>query len=297
MVLGRDLEDRMPLWLKSDLPDGEGLRRVMRTLAPLRLNTICFEARCPNKADCFARGSVTFLILGENCTRECGFCDVAAALPEPVDSTEPERLSRASRELGLDYVILTSVTRDDLPDGGALHFRKCVTLLKQGEGQTLVEVLTPDFAGDLESVDTVASAGPDVFGHNVETVERLYTVVRDKASYTRSLTILQHVRRRFPDVIVKSGLMLGLGETGEEVKSTIRDLSDAGCDIVTVGQYMRPSRSHLPVKEYIDPAVFEELESFARDLGLAALCGPKVRSSFRARAAFDSAKLRRRKCA
>ncbi len=297
MVSRGDLADRIPLWLKSDLPDCRALKGVMKTVSRLRLNTICFEARCPNKADCFGQGSVTFLILGKNCTRSCGFCDVTTAPPEPVDEGEPDRIRTACLQLGLDYVIITSVTRDDLSDGGASHFRRCLELLKEHEDCPVIEVLVPDFGGDRESIDLVASAGTDVFGHNVETVERLYPVVRPQADYLRSIKVLSHVRSRFPETLVKSGLMLGLGEKTEEVRSTIRDLADTGCDIVTIGQYMRPSRAHLSVKEYVEPEIFEELGSYARDLGMVAVSRPMVRSSYRAKEAFRSAMLRRWKCA
>jgi lipoic acid synthetase len=289
--------DRIPLWFKCGLPDAQSLKRVMGVISSLDLNTICFEARCPNKGDCFSKGSVTFLILGRHCTRRCGFCNVTTAEPEDVDCSEPQRIVEACRELELDYVILTSVTRDDLPDGGSGHFAECVGALRANGAALVIEALTPDFAGDTVSVDRVASAGVDVFGHNVETVERLYPRVRERADYRRSLEILSRVRRRFPEVIIKSGLMLGLGESKEEVRSTIRDLADAGCDIITVGQYLRPSREHLRVRDYVHPAVFTELERYAHDLGTIAVCGPRVRSSYLARAAYDNARLRRQRCA
>ena len=291
------MESRVPAWLKSDLPDAYALHRVARKISSLRLNTICFEARCPNKKDCFQQGSVTFLILGRNCTRRCRFCNVSGTVPDQVDAGEAERIARACFDLRLDYVILTSVTRDDLPDGGSGHFGSCIIRLKQMDPVPIVEVLTPDFGGDLKSVEVVASAGVDVFGHNIETVERLYPVVRDQASYRRSLGILEYVRSGFPEVVVKSGLMLGLGESLEEVRSAISDLRSVGCDLITIGQYMRPSERHLPVQKYVEPAVFEELERFAGDLGLTANCGPRVRSSYLAKSAFYQAKSRGQKCA
>jgi lipoic acid synthetase len=286
---------RIPSWLKSDLPGGQSLKKVAATVSSLNLNTICFEARCPNKDDCFKKGAVTFLILGRNCSRHCGFCNVGAAPPERPDGEEPERVRQACTLLELAYVILTSVTRDDLPDGGADHFAECVRLIKEGGEGPMVEVLIPDFGGNLESVERVASTGVDVLGHNLETVKRLYTTVREGADYGRSLGILDHVKSGFPDVVVKSGLMLGLGEENEEVKSTLKDLADAGCDIVVIGQYMRPSMAHLPVKEYIDPEVFDDLENYARELGLVGVCGPRARSSYLAKAAYDAARLRRHK--
>ena len=273
------------------------MKRVAATVSSLRLNTICFEARCPNKGECFEEGSVTFLLLGRNCTRHCGFCNVSAARPERPDAEEPERIRQACNVLGLDHVILTSVTRDDLPDGGAADFAECVRLIKETSGGPTVEVLIPDFGGDSRSVELVAAAGVDVLGHNLETVERLYPVARDRACYGRSLAVLKHVRSTFPSMIVKSGLMLGLGETIEEVKSALNDLASAGCDIVVIGQYMRPSLAHLPVQEYVDPAVFGELELYVGELGLVPVCGPRARSSYLAKAAYNAAKLRRQKCA
>jgi lipoic acid synthetase len=272
---------RIPDWLKSDLPGASVLGTVAGTVLSLRLNTICFEAACPNKAECFGKNSVTFLLLGRHCTRRCTFCNVDGAVPEPVDSGEPARIREASVRLGLDHVILTSVTRDDLDDGGAGHFARAIGTLKEDGLEASVEVLVPDFGGDLHAVDLVAAEGPDVFAHNVETVARLYPAVRDRADYARTLGILEHVASKYEDTITKSGLMLGLGESQEEVTKTLRDLADAGCRIVTVGQYMQPSRKHLPVAEYVHPDVFGGIELFARELGLTAVCGPRVRSSYK----------------
>jgi len=291
------LEQRIPKWLKTGLPDAGALGRVIPTVSSLDLNTICIEGRCPNKQECFGAGSVTFLILGRHCTRFCRFCNVTGAAPQAVDPGEPERVLEACRRLKLEHVVITSVTRDDLPDGGAGHFRRTIELLRADTGGVSVEVLVPDFDGNDRAVETVAAAGPDVFAHNLETVERLYPSARDRADYSRSLGILSRVRSGDRDVIVQSGLMLGIGETFCEVKSTMKDLARAGCEIVTVGQYMRPSRAHMPVVEYLAPAVFEDLESYARELGLVAVCGPRVRSSYKSKAAFREAKLRRRKCA
>jgi lipoic acid synthetase len=297
LVLGGELPKSIPDWLKSDLPDTSALGNVVGTISSLRLNTICFEARCPNKPECFSRSSVTFLLLGRFCSRRCAFCNVEGAKPEPVDPDEPRRIREACVKLGLDHVILTSVTRDDLEDGGSSHFAGCVRALKRDGYRPSVEVLVPDFGGDLDAVERVVVEGPDVFGHNVETVERLYPVVRDRASYTRTLGILEHVSSNRTSSITKSGLMLGLGESPKEVKSTLRDLSGAGCRIVSVGQYMRPSKKHLPVAEYVHPDVFDEVALYARELGLTAVCGPRVRSSYQARATFHEARSRRQKCA
>ena len=293
----RDSLRRIPQWLKSDLPDAYALGRIARTVNSLGLNTICFEARCPNKAYCFGHGSVTFLILGKNCTRRCGFCNVTSAPPDRVDHDEPERMEEACNRLGIDYVVITSVTRDDLADGGSGHFSRCVEALKRNGEDRTVEVLTPDFGGDLRAVDAVVAAGADVYGHNIETVSRMYPLVREGADYERSLAILEHVRSQHAGAVVKSGLMLGLGETRREVRGALKDLANAGCEIVTLGQYMQPSRAHLAVREYLEPAVFREMEHYACELGLIGVCGPRVRSSYLAKAAFGRAKLRRQKCA
>ncbi len=288
---------RIPDWLKSDLPDTSVLGNVTGVMSRLRLNTICLEARCPNKPECFAKSSVTFLLLGRHCTRHCTFCNVDGKNPEPVDRDEPRRVSEASVRLGLRHVILTSVTRDDLTDGGAGHFARSIRALRRNGCNPSVEVLVPDFGGDLDAAALVAAEVPDVFAHNMETVERLYPRVRDRAGYGRSLGILEHVSSSHVGTITKSGLMLGLGETRKEVNKTLRDLLEAGCHIVAIGQYMRPSKKHLPVKEYIHPCVFDEIALYARDLGLTAVCGPRVRSSYQAEATFHEARLRRQTCA
>jgi lipoic acid synthetase len=261
------------------------------------LNTICFEARCPNKKECFEARSVSFLLMGRNCTRRCRFCNVASLPPEKVDPAEPERLGYACAGLGMKYVVLTSVTRDDLADGGAAHFAACVRAVRDLDDAPVVEALVPDFGGSWESVKKVAASGAEVFSHNIETVSRLFPGIRDRASYERSLNILSMVRRGFPGVVVKSGLMLGLGETTEEVKETIGDLRDSGCMIVTMGQYMRPSREHHAVDRYYAPEEFEELKHYAEDLGLVAVSGPKVRSSYLAGEAYEEAIMRRQRCA
>jgi len=288
---------RMPEWLKSGLPDAETVGTFARKVSDLGLNTICLEARCPNKRQCFEEHAVTFLVMGRNCTRRCRFCNVSGAGPELLRADEPRRLRTAVSDLALDHVIVTSVARDDLADGGASHYQACVEALRQIDRPIAVEVLTPDFGGDPAAVDRVAGSPIDVFAHNIETTERLYGAVRDKACYRRSLGVLEHVGRGFKSLVIKSGLMLGIGETLEEVKVTLRHLREAGSDIATVGQYMRPSKMHLPVKEYIHPVVFDEIAGYARELGLVAVCGPRVRSSFRAGEAFQEAKSRRQRCA
>jgi lipoic acid synthetase len=265
-------------------------------VAAAGLNTICFEARCPNKRECFRERSVSFLLLGRNCTRHCRFCNVSSAPPEDVNAAEPAALERACANLGMRYVVLTSVTRDDLEDGGAAHFASCVRAIKRLETAPVVEVLAPDFGGLRDSVVKVARSGAEVFSHNIETVARLFPLVRDGACYVRSMNILNMVRETVPGVIVKSGLMLGLGESIEEVKKTIRDLRDAGCMIVTMGQYMQPSREHHDVDRYYAPEEFEELGQYAEGLGLTAVAGPRVRSSYLANGAYEQASLRRQRC-
>jgi lipoic acid synthetase len=255
------------------------------------------ESGCPNKGECFGRGAVTFLALGRACTRACTFCNVSKAAPEPVDLSEPARMRQFCEALGQSHAIITSVTRDDLADGGAAHIAECVKQVKSARGVRSVEVLVPDFGGDMDAVDEVLGAGPAVFSHNIETVERLYPLVRRGASYPRSVDILRRASARRDGVVTKSGLIVGMGESVGEVEAAIADLAGAGCDIVTVGQYLQPSREHLRVKRYLEPALFENLESYARNLGLVALCGPRVRSSYRAESAYCEAISRRQRCA
>lgn len=288
---------RIPEWLKSGLPDAYSLSQITSQVSAAGLHAVCFEAACPNKRACFDDGEVTFLILGAHCTRRCRFCKVSGGLPERPDPSEPGRLKQAAAVLGLKHVVITSVTRDDLDDYGAAHFAECVRSVKSLGCAPAVEVLTPDFCGSASALRVVGDAGPDVFAHNLETVERLTPLVRDRASYRRSLRVLEWVRASVAGAIVKSGILLGMGETFGEAKSAIEDLASVGCDVVTVGQYMRPSREHAPVVEYVDPVVFEQLAAYAGRLGMVPVCGPRVRSSFRAWRAFQQAKRRRETCA
>jgi lipoic acid synthetase len=288
---------RIPEWLKSGLPDAYGLSRITSRLSALGLHAVCFEAACPNKRDCFADGEVTFLVLGKHCTRRCRFCNVGGESPLIPDAGEPDRLKLAVAELGLKHVVITSVTRDDLEDYGAGHFAACVRAAKSVCPVPSVEVLTPDFCGSLSALRTVGDCSPDVFGHNLETVERLTPAVRDRACYRRSLGVLEWVRNHVPGTVVKSGILLGLGEAPSEAEAALEDLASAGCDVVTVGQYMQPSRRHAPVHRYVDPAVFDQLAAHAYRLGMVPVCGPRVRSSFHARRAFEEAKRRRETCA
>ena len=248
----------------------------------LGLETICESGKCPNRSECWTRRTATFMVLGETCTRPCGFCAVKRGKPEAVALDEPDRLAEACARLGLKHVVITVVTRDDLPDGGADHFRRCILAVRERTGAT-IEVLTPDFDGDTDAIDVVLSAAPEVFNHNLETVARLQQHVRRKSQYAVSLAVLDHAKRSPPEVRTKSGLMLGLGETTEEVIETMADLRSVGCDFLTLGQYLQPSPRHLPVVRYLPPAEFDELGRLARKLGfLEVASGPFVRSSYHA---------------
>jgi lipoic acid synthetase len=273
---------RLPEWLKRPIPASGGLGGTARLVQELGLETICESGKCPNRSECWTRRTATFMVLGEVCTRPCGFCAVPRGKPQPPAADEPQRLAEACARLGLKHVVITSVTRDDLPDGGAEHFRRCVLTVRERTGAT-IEVLTPDFHGDPAAVDVVLSAAPEVFNHNLETVARLQRHVRRKSQYAISLRVLEHAKRSRPDVKTKSGLMLGLGETTEEVFETLADLRSVGCDFLTLGQYLQPSPRHLPVERYLPPAEFDELGRLARALGFREVAsGPFVRSSYHA---------------
>ncbi len=273
---------RLPSWLKRKLPLGNGHFFTQELLRELQLETVCENARCPNRPECYARRTATFMILGNVCTRPCGFCSVPKGHPDDLEDDEPARVAEAALRLGLRHVVITSVTRDDLPDGGADHFRRCILAVRE-RTRAVVEVLTPDFLGDLSAVDRVLEAAPEVFNHNMETVPRLYKKVRGRASYQRSLDVLAHVKRHYPATVTKSGLMLGLGETTEELFDVLADLRAAGCDTLTLGQYLAPTLKHIPVARYVPPAEFDELAALARTLGFAKVAaGPFVRSSYHA---------------
>jgi lipoic acid synthetase len=256
-------------------------------LRELDLHTVCEEARCPNIGECFARPTATFMIAGARCTRRCHFCAVDTARPLPLDRDEPARIAEAARRLGLRYVVVTAVARDDLPDGGAGHFAATIAAVRAVAPDVRVEVLTPDFKGEVAPLATVLAAGPDVFNHNLETVERLSRAVRPQGDYARSLAVLRHAAMLQPDVRTKSGIMVGLGETPAEVHAALGDLRGAGCDLVTIGQYLQPSRRHLAVAEYVPPARFAEYATIAREIGFRHVAaGPLVRSSYHAEHAF-----------
>ena len=254
-----------------------------------KLHSVCEEARCPNLSHCFGRGTVTFMLLGDICTRACRFCNVATGRGAPVDSHEPGRVAEAVAELGLSHVVLTSVNRDDLPDQGSLQFARAVAAVRSASPGATIEVLTPDFRGDTDAMDRVVDAGPDVYNHNMETVPRLYRHVRPGARFSRSLGLLSHIKARRSKLLTKSGLMLGLGETREEVVEVLRALREARVDALTLGQYLRPSLRHLPVERYLDPAEFGDLRREAEAMGfLHVASGPLVRSSFHADTALDT---------
>lgn len=272
---------RLPEWLRKSGNAGSALHDMKSGLRRKGLNTVCEEARCPNKGECFERGTATFLIMGNICTRSCGFCSVRSGLPQPLNMEEPARVAQQVRDMELRHAVVTSVTRDDLPDGGAAHFARTIGEIRRLSPRTTIEVLTPDLEGREADIRTVCDARPDIFDHNVETVERLTPAVRSKASYRRSLDVLRTAGGQGP--LIKSGLMVGLGETEEEVVATLKDLKDAGCDIVTIGQYLQPTKGSLPVVEFIHPDRFKRYESLGSEIGIRYMfCGPFVRSSYMA---------------
>ena len=277
---------RKPSWLKVSLPSGDNYFRIRRLMRSLNLATVCQEANCPNIGECWSGGTATIMLMGEVCTRGCRFCNVKTGNPKGVlDKDEPVKVATAISQMNLDYVVLTSVDRDDLPDEGAGHFAQTVKELKTRIPSLLVEVLTPDFKGRTDCITKILSAEPNVFAHNVETVKRLTPLVRDRrAGYEQSLKVLKMVKQLSAGLIyTKSSIMLGLGETDEEVEATLKDLREVGCDIVTFGQYLRPKKRHLPVKEYVTPQKFQEWKEKGLEMGfLYVASGPLVRSSYRA---------------
>jgi lipoic acid synthetase len=279
-----DAARRLPRWLKRNIPLGNGNHFTARVIEDLRLETVCESAKCPNRMECWSQRAATFMIMGNACTRPCGFCSVPKGKTLALEADEPERVAEAAKRLGLKYVVITSVTRDDLPDGGADHFYRSVLAVRQATGAT-VEVLTPDFIGKPGAVERVVAAAPEVFNHNTETVPRLYHPVRGRKSvYSWTLQLLRRVKELDPEIKTKSGLMLGLGESREELFDTLADLRGAGCDFLTLGQYLQPSPEHLPVVRYVPPEEFDELGLSARRIGFSQVAsGPFVRSSYHAR--------------
>jgi len=274
---------RLPPWLKVRAPGGAGFVETSTTVASLGLHTVCQEARCPNIGECWGHRTATFMLLGDTCTRNCAFCAVAHGRPLAVDPHEPARVGEAVARLGLRHVVVTSVNRDDLPDGGADHFVATARVIKHRLPTCRIEVLVPDFQGSLRAVEAVAAAPIDIFNHNLETVPRLYKRVRAGARYERSLAVLQAAGSNRQGLLIKAGLMLGLGETRDELSNVFSDLRSSGCDILTLGQYLRPSTEHLPVERYVTPEEFADWRVFALGMGFRHVeAGPLVRSSYHA---------------
>jgi len=281
---------QLPIWIRSKVPKRKSAEPLRQELNRMGVNTVCQSARCPNIGECFSRGTATFMLLGETCTRRCGFCAVKTGRGEPVDPYEPLKVATMVHKLNLRHAVITSVARDDLPDQGANQFAKTVRAIKFLCPNTTVEVLTPDFKARPDLIAIVVESSPDVYNHNVETVPRLQKLVRPQASYERSLKVLEIVKELRPQMLTKSGLMVGLGETVEEVVQVLKDLRSIGCDIVTIGQYIRPTARHLPVARYVTPEEFAELERIGYELGFKyVFAGPFVRSSYLADVAFESA--------
>lgn len=279
---------KKPLWLKKRIPPYEDLLKVKTVLERTGLHTVCEEARCPNLGECFSQGTATFLILGDVCTRNCGFCAVQHGIPSPPKEDEPEQIAKAIREMDIRYAVITSVTRDDLDDGGASFFARTIEAIRKEDQEIKVEVLVPDFRGDLSSLEVILRASPDILNHNMETVPRLYPQVRPQADYRRSLHLLLESKRSSPKIQTKSGFMLGLGESHQEIIELMEDLRKAGCDLLTIGQYLQPRSDRLPVARFIPPEEFEKYKRIGEGMGFRAVAsGPFIRSSFHASDMFD----------
>jgi lipoic acid synthetase len=283
-VITTDEYKRKPDWIRVRVGNSPEVDRIKKILRKNKLATVCEEANCPNLSECFSGGTATFMIMGEICTRRCPFCDVGHGKPNPLDANEPVHLAEAIAEMNLSYVVITSVDRDDLRDGGAQHFADCIRESRARSPKLEVEVLTPDFRGRMDvALDILEKEAPDVFNHNLETVPRLYLTSRPGANYQWSLKLLQEFKKRRPDVLTKSGLMVGLGETKEEIFEVMKDMRAHDIDMLTIGQYLQPSKNHLPVDRYVHPDEFEEYTALAKELGFKrAACGPLVRSSYHA---------------
>jgi lipoic acid synthetase len=285
---------RLPEWARKGPTHFESLNRLKTDLRHLHLHTVCESARCPNIHECFHRGAATFMILGNYCTRGCGFCSVPKGSPAKqdmrIDPAEPAGVAEMAARMNLRYVVITSVNRDDLPDGGSTHFAETIRQVRRTLPGARIEVLTPDFCGDTDAVARVLDAGPDVFNHNMETISRLYRRVRPQADYRQSLAVLEFARRHRADVLTKSGFMVGLGETGDEVRTLLRDLRGVSTDVATIGQYLQPTRRNLPVEAYIEPARFEEYRAYGLEIGFKMVfSGPLVRSSYMAEMVSEEA--------
>ena len=273
---------RLPDYLKRQIIDTEKTKTVRSILKHNCLNTVCENARCPNKNECYQKNTATFLIMGNVCTRNCRYCNISCQMPEPLDEKEPQNLAKAVSELKLKYSVITSVTRDDLPDGGARHFAKTIEEIRKISPNTKIEILTPDFKGDKEALDIIIKAHPDVFNHNIETVEDLFKTARPQGNYQRSLDVLKYIKEN-SNIITKSGLMVGLGESENQIIKTLEDLHSVGCDILTIGQYIQPSKQHLEVDKYYTEEEFEHLKELAKQAGFEKYqIAPLVRSSYNA---------------
>lgn len=276
------MQRRLPDYLKRPIIDTDKTRTVRKILKTKCLNTVCENARCPNKNECYTKNTATFLIMGNDCTRNCKYCNISCARPEPLDLEEPKHVAEAVQALGLKYAVITSVTRDDLPDGGAEHFANCIYEIRKLCPDTKIEILTPDFKGNKDCLDIIIKAHPDVFNHNIEAVRDIFKSVRPQGDYECSLEVLKYVKDN-SDILTKSGLIIGLGETFEQIEQTLIDLKNVGCDIVTIGQYIQPSKHHLEVAKYYTPEEYDKLEELANKVGIKNhQIGPLVRSSYRA---------------
>lgn len=276
------MRERLPEYLKRPIIDTDKTRTVRKILKSNCLNTVCEGARCPNKNECYTKHTATFLIMGNVCTRNCRYCNISCQKPEPLDLTEPEHIANAVKELGLKYAVITSVTRDDIEDGGAQHFAQCISKIRKTSPDTKIEILTPDFKNNKSSLDIIINAHPDVFNHNIETVRDVFKTARPQGNYDNSLEVLKYIKEN-SDIKTKSGLMIGLGETFEQIEETLKDLYNAGCDILTIGQYIQPSKNHLPVSKYYKPEEYEILKELAASVGIKySQIGPLVRSSYNA---------------
>lgn len=276
------MQRRLPDYLKRPIIDTDKTRTVRKILKTKCLNTVCENARCPNKNECYTKNTATFLIMGNDCTRNCKYCNISCARPEPLDLEEPKHVAEAIQALGLKYAVITSVTRDDLPDGGAEHFANCIYEIRKLCPDTKIEILTPDFKGNKDCLDIIIKAHPDVFNHNIEAVQDIFKSVRPQGDYECSLEVLKYVKDN-SDILTKSGLIIGLGETFEQIEQTLIDLKNVGCDIVTIGQYIQPSKHHLEVAKYYTPEEYDKLKELANKVGIKNYqIGPLVRSSYRA---------------
>ncbi len=276
------MQRRLPEYLKRPIIDTDKTRTVRKILKTKCLNTVCENARCPNKNECYTKNTATFLIMGNNCTRNCRYCNISCAKPEPLDLNEPKHVAEAVKDLGLKYSVITSVTRDDLPDGGAKHFADCIYEIRKISPEVKIEILTPDFKGNKNSLDTIIKSHPDVFNHNIEAVKEIFKTARPQGDYNCSLEVLKYIKDT-SDILTKSGLMIGLGETFEQIEETLIDLKNVGCDIVTIGQYIQPSKEHLEFSKYYTPEEYEQLKALAEKIGIKHhQIGPLVRSSYRA---------------